>query len=182
MFVLRHVENMFHTQLPVISCVLLPAEYLQPWQAMCVYTHTHLHFTHRFIWWVPTMGVTPRPKQTKGPKKNKSSMSIGFSIINHPATGVPPFLKTLHVSVCSTMAPASVALRSFGAQAPRCQDRSEGRAHTGAGFATFGQLRFRETLCHSKMGKHHWLKMNQSIAIVVGISCLIFIGLRFSLW
>jgi hypothetical protein len=66
----------------------------------CAYTHTHLHFTHRFIWRVPTMGVTSRPKQTKGPKKNKSSMSIGFSIINHPATGVPPFFWKPSMYLC----------------------------------------------------------------------------------
>ena len=148
----------------------------------CAYTHTHLHFTHRFIWRVPTMGVTSRPKQTKGPKKNKSSMSIGFSIINHPATGVPPFFENppcICVFHHGTSIWSLTKFRSLGSTLPRPQWRARTRRRW---FRHIGQLRFRETLCHSKMGKHHWLKMNQSIAIVVGISCLIFIGLRFSLW
>ena len=92
----------------------------------CVYTHTHLHFTHRFIWWVPTMGVTLGLSRQKGRKK-KSSMSIGFSIINHPATGVPPFFENppcicvFHygTSICSL-----TKFRSLGSTLPRPQWRA----------------------------------------------------------
>ena len=93
---------------------------------VCIHAHIytlHIDLFGGFLQWGLPLGLS----RQKGRKKNKSSMSIGFSIINHPATGVPPFFENppcicvFHhgTSICSL-----TKFRSLGSTLPRPQWRA----------------------------------------------------------